>query len=140
MLATVVSHQWNKQVQQAGKRELLVVACWVQYCTVRMRYCACAQFCGHQLVGAHDVFDAMAGGQQIVGDDAPVTSPPDCFRAHDCGAILSCGLGQVSKRVVKCCCQCVVGVVVEATILPPGVCFKCHVLANFSSSSEALAA
>jgi len=35
------------------------------------------------LAKSHDVLNRNATGQQVIGDDAPVTPPPHDFGAHD---------------------------------------------------------
>src|SRR5437867_1694672 len=62
-----------------------------------------------------------AGVEQIVGDDSPMAAPPDGFRTHDRGATRLGEIDQFPKAVAERVGHCVVGVVVEALVLPKRV-------------------
>ena len=73
------------------------------------------------LLRAQDVEYAFAGGQQIVGNDAPVASPPHRFRTHD-GAGLPLSHGpqgfQTCPELLR---GGIIGVVPEAGIFPVSI-------------------
>ena len=68
-----------------------------------------------------DVLDGPAGRDQPVGDQAPVTMPPQSLGAHDRGR----GGGRVLGEVLECggegVGQRVIGVGAEGVVLPAGV-------------------
>jgi hypothetical protein len=83
------------------------------------------------------VEDLVAVGEQVVGDDPSVAAPPHRLGAHHGGGPLGAPAVQVVEGVAELLGQRVVGVVVEAAVLPPAVDLVGHALAR-SSSGEAL--
>ena len=45
--------------------------------------CVWRDNCGRHMAKSHDVLNRNAMGQEVIGDNAPVTAPPDGFCAHD---------------------------------------------------------
>jgi len=68
-----------------------------------------------------DVEGYIAGGDQVVGDDPPVTPPPQSFRTHDRAALGVAQFAQLVEPNVKVLAHGVVGVVVKALVLPERV-------------------
>src|SRR5690349_439425 len=63
------------------------------------------------LTGPENVKDGLAGGDQVVGDDPPVTPPPQSFRTHDRAALGVAQFAQLVEPNVKVLAHGVVGVV-----------------------------
>lgn len=72
-------------------------------------------------IRAKDVVDALSGANEIIGDDPPVTAPPNRFRAHDGRALLMPQVAELSQTVVELLGQGVVGVVAKARVFPEQV-------------------
>ena len=62
-----------------------------------------------------------ARGQQVVGDDAPMTAPPHSLGAHDGGTMLDRQCAQFLQSVVEFLGPGIIGIVAEAEVLPVGV-------------------
>src|SRR5258708_12581068 len=70
---------------------------------------------------AKNVEHRLAGGDQVIRDDAPVAPPPHGFCAHHGAAPLLSEVPQCRQPAPKAFAHCVVGVIVEALVLPEGV-------------------
>ena len=60
---------------------------------------------------SHQMVDGMAGQQEMVDDDAAMTSPPDRFRAHQRQAVISAKAFQLLERVVDVAAKGLAGLV-----------------------------
>ena len=69
---------------------------------------------------SEDVHHLLAGGEEVVGDDAPVAAPPDGFRAHDRAPVLTTLLSELCQARGEWLRQSVIGIVPEAS--PPPIC------------------
>src|SRR5271163_2422151 len=67
---------------------------------------------------SEDVNHALSGGEEVVGNDAPVATPPKRFRAHDRAPALTTVLSESCQARSEGLRQSVVGVVSEAPHLP----------------------
>ena len=76
---------------------------------------------------AQDMKHRLASGDQVVGNDAPVASPPYGFRAHDSATSRMPQVPQLGKTGAEGVCHGVVGIVVKALVLPEGVYRTCDV-------------
>ena len=65
--------------------------------------------------------NAFARANEIIGDDPPVTAPPNRFRTHDDRALLVPQVAERDQTVVELLGQCVVGVVPKARVFPEQV-------------------
>ena len=63
------------------------------------------------------MIDGMTGQQQMVGDDAAMTSPPDRLGAHQGQTVIAAEAHQIIKRAGERLAERVVSVVVEACLL-----------------------
>ena len=73
---------------------------------------------GDDLTQAHDVLDARAASQKVVGDDPAVTAPPDRFGAHDRASCMASELSQFVQPHAKFFRLRVVGVIPECRNTP----------------------
>lgn len=71
--------------------------------------------------GAQDMKNRLARCDQVVSDDAPVTSPPHGFRAHHCAAQCVSQISQLGESGTEGAGHRVIGVVVKALVVPEGV-------------------
>ena len=69
----------------------------------------------------HDVEDGFAPGDQMVGNDAPMASPPYGFRTHDRAASFAPLTQQVLEARAELFRKRIVGIVVEAVVRPEAV-------------------
>jgi hypothetical protein len=72
-------------------------------------------------IGAKDVKNALAGANEIIGDDPPMTAPPNRFRAHNDRALLVPQVAKRSQTVVEPFGQRIVGVIAKARVFPEQV-------------------
>src|SRR5271169_6421965 len=70
---------------------------------------------------AKNMEDILACGDEIIGDDAAMAAPPQALRAHDTCARGFTQFAQGSKARPEFLAHGVVGVIVEARVLPEGV-------------------
>src|SRR5258708_7210812 len=88
---------------------------------------------GARLIGpldmawAKNVEHRLAGGDQVIRDDAPVASPPHGFCAHDGAAPRVSEVPQCRQPAAKAFAHRVVRVIVEALVLPEGVDIRRHI-------------
>jgi hypothetical protein len=68
-----------------------------------------------------NVKHALAGRDEVVGDDPSVTAPPNSFRAHDSAAPRVPELAQMQEPITKMIAQGVVGIVVKTVVVPERV-------------------
>jgi hypothetical protein len=68
-----------------------------------------------------NVHHTLALAEQIIGDDAPMTSPPDGLGAHDRAPVLAAQFPQSRKACSEGLRQSIVGIVPEAADSPIGV-------------------
>ena len=83
-----------------------------------------------------DVRDRELAGKQLVGDDSTVAAPPHSLGTHDRQAV---GLRPFDEGVevgAEFLGQAVVGVVVEAAVLPPGIRLEGHRVADGSAAGQ----
>src|SRR5262249_43492207 len=85
---------------------------------------------------AENVEHGLASGDQIVRNDAPVTSPPYRFCAHDCAAPFMSQRAQPRESAMERLAQRVVGIVVEALVLPERVHVQRNVLRPRAQAAE----
>ena len=65
-----------------------------------------------------DVKDALAAGEKIVGDDPTMAAPPYRLRAHDRAAPAAAQFGEPGETRSERAAFGIVGVIVEAAVLP----------------------
>ena len=65
--------------------------------------------------------DVPAVIEQIIGDDPPVTAPPDGLRAHDRATPISAKLFQPRQPTAELFREGIVGIIVEALVGPKAV-------------------
>ena len=75
----------------------------------------------HDTVFAHQMEYCPSALQQIIGNDAAVTAPPDGFGTHDRAAAVAGEILQPRKAAGKFVGQGVVGIIVKALIGPESV-------------------
>ena len=80
------------------------------------------QVCLIDVRSPEDVHHALSRREEIVGDDPPVATPPDGFRAHDRASVLSALLSKSRQAQCERRRQRVVGVIPKAT--HPPICVK----------------
>lgn len=86
--------------------------------TLILQYRPSRQCCRLDLVGIHQMIDLLTAGKQIIGNDTPMTAPPDGFRAHQHTALLATLLDKLIQSSLKICRECVISVILETLILP----------------------
>src|SRR5262245_32156464 len=59
----------------------------IDQCTRRARLGRNRRLRRFDVAGTKDMKHALAGSDQVVGDDAPMAAPPESFRAHDSAAL-----------------------------------------------------
>src|SRR5699024_5785920 len=116
---------------------LLAVIRWVKHRPIRLRYRHGAQRCWHWLARAHTRSTGLSMSQQVVGNDAAMTTPPDCLRTHHSGNPVGSGLQQRLQRLTKFIRQRVIGIVMKTTILPPRIRVKRNVMIHRTTTSQA---
>lgn len=67
------------------------------------------------------MIDGVAVQQEMVGDDAPVASPPDGFRAHQGQASVGAEGDNLIERGGECLAQGVIGIILETLHPPHGI-------------------
>src|SRR5262249_41473296 len=85
---------------------------------------------------AENVEHGLASGDQIIRDDAPVTSPPYRFRAHDRAGPFMSQRAQTRKSAMERLGQRVVGIVVKALVLPERVHVRRNVVRPRAQAAE----
>ena len=91
---------------------------------------------GFRHVTRHDVEHVFAGGEKIIRDDAAMATPPHGFRAHDRAAHLAAERDEIAQRAVELRPHRVIGVVVEALVVPEAVHLGRDVLAAPAPPAE----
>ena len=76
---------------------------------------------GSNVVRTENVKDGLAGGDQMVGDDPAMAAPPQGLGAHDRAPRRFSEATEFAEAGSKCVAESVVGVVVEAFVLPERV-------------------
>jgi len=72
-------------------------------------------------MGTQDVEHTLMRGQQIIGDDSPMASPPYGFGAHDGTGGRMTKFLQPRQCVSECLAEGVIRVIVKTLILPKRV-------------------
>ena len=85
---------------------------------------------------AHQVKDRAAAHQQIVGNDPAVTTPPHRFGAHDRGRPLVGEARELVEPFGKGIGQRIIGVIVEAAVLPEAIHFRRDVMGAAPKPAE----
>ena len=97
-----------------------------------------AQFRRIDMPFAEDVCDGEVACEQLIGDDPAMAAPPHGLRTHEhttrAFAPADEGL-EVGSELLG---EAVVGVVVEASVLPPGVGLEGHRATDWSTTSQTL--
>lgn len=92
--------------------------------------CPQADFGGLKTVQSQDVEDRFPSGDQIIGDNSPMTTPPYSLRAHDCRWGAMAEITQPRKTFPKSLAHRVVGIIVEALILPECIYLRRHTVTD----------
>src|SRR5262249_42674878 len=104
--------------------------------TVRPRFCCIGHPRRLDAILAENVEHGLAGGDQIVRNDAPVTSPPHRLRAHDRAAPFMPERAQPREPTMERWGQRVVGIVVKALVLPECIHVGWNVLRPRAQAAE----
>ena len=84
----------------------------------------------------HQVLDDESAREQVIGDDAPVASPPERFGTHDRAASHAAQLEKATEPDFERLGKRIVGIIVEAAILPEAVHMRCHQPGGGSQAAE----
>src|SRR6266536_2631105 len=76
------------------------------------------QFRGLDLSRAQNVEHGLARRNQIIGNDAPMTAPPNSFGAHDCDALVLAASSQPLQSGSERFGPGIIGVIAKAVVLP----------------------
>jgi hypothetical protein len=85
---------------------------------------------------SENVKHALAGREEVVGDDPSVTAPPHGFRAHDSATPRVSELAQIREPITKMIAQGVVGIVVKTVVFPERVEPARHLARAAAQASE----
>src|SRR5690349_15742202 len=85
---------------------------------------------------AEDVKYVLAGRKQVVGNNPPVTAPPNRFRAHDGTSPCTPELAQMREPVGKLIAECIVRIVVKTIVFPKRVELARHLACPATQSPE----
>ena len=85
-----------------------------------------------------DMADDLVAREEVVGDDPSMASPPHALRAHDRDAPRATLGAELIEGASEIRGQGVIGVVVEAAVLPPRVGLEGHVPAHRASTRQRL--
>ncbi len=83
--------------------------------------CAFRQMGGFYPVMSHQVQNGFTVYQQVVGNDAPVTAPPDGLGTHDGTSVFPTQCDQFAKAIMERVGKRVIGKIVKALVLPETV-------------------
>src|SRR5690349_6873044 len=109
---------------------------WIDQRAMRAGPCRLRHAGGLDTVLRQDVEDAFARREQIVGDDATMAAPPHRLGAHDRAPPLVPERAELRQAGAKRLAHRVVGVVVEALILPAGIHLRRYAAAAAAQAAE----
>lgn len=78
---------------------------------------AVGEFRGFDFIAVHQMKNGLAAADEIVGDDPPVTAPPQRFRAHDGTSSLPAQGHEHVQTAEKLRRERIIGVVVKALVI-----------------------
>lgn len=87
---------------------------WIDDCAVEAQLCAGRQAGLVHMRCPKNVQHSLALAEQIIGDDAPMTSPPDGLDAQDCAPVLAARFPQSHKACGESLRQRIVGIIPKA--------------------------
>ena len=108
----------------------------IEEATIGLRSCRGRYVGFFHVVRSQNMKYALAGCQQVVGDDSSVTAPPQGFRAHDCAVAFVSELAQKRETLKELVAKGVVSIIVKTRIFPERVELGRHLARSAAQTSE----
>jgi hypothetical protein len=110
--------------------------CWIGYRSKRSRLGSSRHMRRYDLMAPENVEDRLAGCDQIVSDDPPMTSPPHRLRTHDCARVGVPHFAQPCQARAKVFAHGIVRVVMKTSVFPECIHVRRHLAPPSAQAPE----